>query len=106
MTESTTLPLGILPALPGHEAAAVTLDEGDIIVVATDGFYEWENNAGQQFGLDRLNTVITHNATERAAQLIRELYREVSAYADGVGQADDLTAVVIRRVGDDDLVRM
>jgi sigma-B regulation protein RsbU (phosphoserine phosphatase) len=96
--EATTMPLGILSPLPMHGPVSLTLSAGDVVVMATDGFYEWENESGHQFGFDRLNDVVRRHARDGAAQVIRSLHREVSAYANGVRQADDLTAVVIRRL--------
>ena len=51
--EATVPPLGVLPVLDGTIAIELTLRAGDTVAVLTDGLYEWENDAGLQFGLER-----------------------------------------------------
>jgi serine phosphatase RsbU (regulator of sigma subunit) len=91
------VPLGILPELNSEEPVVLNLDCGDMVILATDGFFEWENADGEQFGVKRLiETVRTarHLAPE---EIIAELYSAVRSFADGTQQMDDLTAVVIKR---------
>ena len=96
--EATVPPLGVLPVLDGTIAIELTLRAGDTVAVLTDGLYEWENDAGLQFGLERLSESVRLNASHPAGQLIRRVYEEVLAHAGEVKQADDLTALVIKRV--------
>ena len=93
--ESTMAPLAIFPALRDDAVTEVTLHRGDILMLATDGFYEWENESLDQFGMARLADVVRLNAGVPAGELIRCLHQAVSAYAGSVKQADDLTAMVI-----------
>jgi phosphoserine phosphatase len=96
--EAAVPPLGVLPALQDDFAQEMTLLPEDTVVVMTDGIYEWENVDGRQFGLERLREGVALNASRPAADLIRCVYLDVRAYADTVPQADDLTAMVIKRV--------
>jgi phosphoserine phosphatase RsbU/P len=96
--EATTIPLGILPALPASTATAVTLCAGDVVVMATDGFYERENPAGALYGLDLLHRRIHEHSERSSAELIQSLHHDVSAYAEGARQTDDMTAIVLRRL--------
>ena len=96
--EATVPPLGVLPVLHGSIAMELTLRAGDTVAMLTDGLYEWENDAGLQFGLERLGESVRRNASDPAAQLIRGVYEEVLAHAGEVKQVDDLTALVIKRV--------
>ncbi len=95
--EATVPPLAILPRLPDGASAVLTLEPGDVLVMVTDGFYEWENDAGEPFGLDRLQAAVTANAGRPADELIRCLHDEVRRFAGGVTQVDDLTAMVVAR---------
>jgi len=95
--EASGPPLGILetdmdPAVP------VALDPGDVFLVLTDGFFEWTNPDGEQFGIDRVARVVRNNHDVSAEVLIQVLRADVEAFARGTPQADDLTAVVIKRV--------
>jgi|GEM_PF-184361 len=80
------------------QARVLTLLPGDVMVLVTDGFFEWSNPKEEQLGADRLGESIRLNQTLPADQMIRRLYADVLSFAEGTPQADDLTAVVIKRV--------
>jgi len=91
------VPLGILPQLTSASSQVVPMEPGDIIFLITDGFLEWENHAGDQFGVERFEKVIRSNFDLPPEEIIAELYRAVLSFADGTPQLDDLTAVVIKK---------
>src|SRR5688572_31168953 len=97
-TEATTPPLGILPALQRGAAAELTLQPGDCLLMATDGFDEWQNADGRPFGMDQLRDDVRFHAALPAAGLIERLRQSVLTFAGAVEQADDLTAVVVKRL--------
>jgi sigma-B regulation protein RsbU (phosphoserine phosphatase) len=71
------------------------LDEGDLLVLYTDGITEAMDAQGQQFGLDRLC-----QAVEAAAGRTPEEVRDqvlAAAMTFAASQADDMTLVVLRR---------
>ncbi len=92
------VPLAIFPAVQDDAVTEIAIRPGDVIMLATDGFYEWENENGEQFGMERLADIVRVNAGLPAAELIRCLHQAVSAFAGNVKQGDDLTAMVIKRV--------
>src|SRR5262249_47768560 len=51
--EAHTVPLGILPFLHA-EPTMLQMDSGDMVLLITDGFIEWENSGGEQYGTKRL----------------------------------------------------
>jgi serine phosphatase RsbU (regulator of sigma subunit) len=91
------VPLGILPKLTSAAAQVVPMQPGDLMLLVTDGFLEWENSAGEQFGTDRLEQVICANCDLAPEEIIAELYAQVLDFAAGTPQQDDLTAVVIKK---------
>jgi serine phosphatase RsbU (regulator of sigma subunit) len=93
-----TIPLGLLPELNSAESLMLHLDEGDLIVLATDGFFEWEDASGNEFRSERLEQVIRGSCHLAPDEIIAELYSTVTHFAAGTRQMDDLTAVVIKRV--------
>jgi serine phosphatase RsbU (regulator of sigma subunit) len=93
------VPLGILPQLSARSSQVVSMTEGDIVFLITDGFLEWENRAAEQFGLERFERVVRSVSHLGPEEIIAEIYDEVLKFADGTPQADDLTAVVIKRTG-------
>jgi len=95
---ATTYPMGILPEIDDTPAEPIEMAPGDIMVLVTDGFYEWPNPGGEQFGIGRVNALIHAHRDRTAAEIIQRLHSAVEAFGDGTPQRDDLTAVVIRRV--------
>ncbi len=92
------LPFGILPSFTSDPPEHLHLQSGDLVLLATDGFFEWENDQDEQFGVLRLEESIRSSRDLGPAEIIRRLYETVSAFSNGTKQQDDLTAVVIKRL--------
>ena len=95
--DSTVPPLAVRPRLPDGASCVLTLRPGDVVVMVTDGFYEWENERGDEFGMERLRGAVAANAGRRASELIECLHADVRRFAGGAKQVDDLTAIVVAR---------
>ena len=67
-----------------------------LILLATDGFFEWENDRGEQFGVPRIEGVMRASRDLAASEIISQLYDAVIGFSNGTKQQDDLTAVVIK----------
>jgi len=76
--------------------SVVTLEQGDILTLYTDGVTEQENAASEEFAIDRLEVVIRNNEMESAAALVVHVSEAVSDFAGTTEQADDLTVVVVK----------
>jgi serine phosphatase RsbU (regulator of sigma subunit) len=92
------LPLGLLPAAKYGCPEAIRFARGDILVLVTDGFLEWQNANGEDFGQDRLEQVVRASRVMPAATIISELHSSVAKFAGSTPQLDDLTALVVKRV--------
>lgn len=97
-----TLPLGIHGTDEEVEAVTHHLDDGDVFLLVTDGFFEWANPEGEQFGIQRLRAALMKHGKEPADRLIANLLRDLETFAGGTPQPDDLTAVVIKRTASGD----
>jgi serine phosphatase RsbU (regulator of sigma subunit) len=95
--EAQGLPLGITSILNSDPPVILELNPGDLLVLATDGFYEWANTQSVQFGSERLEETIRAFREESSGGIISALYRAVVDFSGGTKQPDDLTAVVIKR---------
>jgi len=95
--EAQALPLGILPDLWDAASVKLRMNPGDIVILVTDGFFEWENKDGEQFGAQRLSSVVQRYSHQQPEVIIAELYDAVLNFAGGTPQQDDLTAVLIKR---------
>ena len=92
------LPLGLLPRFSYTGPQTLNFARGDILVFVTDGFLEWANANGEDFGEDRLKEVIRAHRHMPSATIISELYSAVVKFAGSMPQLDDLTALVVKRV--------
>ena len=97
LLDAQTLPLGILPDMKGVQPIRIRLEPGDIVLLITDGFFEWENRAGELFGTQRLAEIVGRYSDREPEVIIAELYQAVLAFSEGTRQKDDLTAVLIKR---------
>jgi sigma-B regulation protein RsbU (phosphoserine phosphatase) len=75
------------------------LSPGDILVIYSDGVTEALNPAGEEFGEDRLVTVISENKGAAASDILDKLVQAVQEFANGAPQHDDVTALVMRFTG-------
>jgi serine phosphatase RsbU (regulator of sigma subunit) len=95
--EAQGLPLGVLSTLLSEPPRILDLSPGDLVVLTTDGFFEWANSQGEFFGVQRLTQTIRANLGKPPAEIIDSLYQAVILFSGGTLQKDDLTAVVIKR---------
>lgn len=88
--------LAVMPGLD-YEEGGVTLEPGDALLLYTDGVTEANDSTGELFGDARLEATLA--ATEGGApeELVERVFAAVQDFALGEPQADDLTAVGLRR---------
>lgn len=92
---SSTFPLGMLPFRRPPEARTLDLGPGDVFALASDGFYECENAAGEQFGKERVGEVVASAAT--ASEAVERLVAAADAFRGAAPQQDDMTVLILRR---------
>jgi serine phosphatase RsbU (regulator of sigma subunit)/protein-S-isoprenylcysteine O-methyltransferase Ste14 len=90
-------PLGVRPAQAASHARTIPMAPGDSLVLVTDGLFECANPTGEMLGMDRLGEAIGSHHALSADKLIRRLCDNVLEFCQGAPQADDITAVVIKR---------
>jgi serine phosphatase RsbU (regulator of sigma subunit) len=91
------LPLGIVATMVSEPPEVLELNRGDLLVLATDGFFEWANSKEELFGPQRLEEVIRTSKEQHPREIISALYQATIAFSDGTKQQDDLTVVIIKR---------
>jgi serine phosphatase RsbU (regulator of sigma subunit)/hemoglobin-like flavoprotein len=89
------LPLGVDAAVE-YEASCYPLEVGDALVLATDGILEAVNDAGEQFGEERLNRLIAKHGTANAGELLQRIRRDLSLHVGDKPLEDDLTVIVVQ----------
>ena len=80
------------------EQREVTLEEGDLLALYTDGVTEAINDADQLFGTDRLKAVLAANARASSEEIARTVVAAVTDFARGQPQHDDITLVLLKVV--------
>lgn len=76
------------------QPASVRLEEGDFIVIYSDGVTDAQNDAGEDFGLERLLAEAKNLRGHPPAEVRKHLMDAVQAYS-GSTQADDITLLVL-----------
>jgi len=79
--------------LEEHE---LSLQSGDVLTFYTDGFSEATNEAGEEFGEDRLEKVIARSKQLSANGVIQHVVRSVKTFVGNHPQHDDMTMVVVK----------
>ena len=101
-SEELPLTVGIaLGVMPGHEykESSVELDEGDTLVLYTDGVSEAMNSEGEEFGIDRLREIFVKHPPSSARNTNEAILQAVNEFAGDTPQSDDVTCLVLQRVG-------
>ncbi len=93
---ATDLPFAIMDDFNGLPQR-YELTPGMIVTLLTDGFFETESPAGEQFGEERVAQFIQARRAMALPDLIADLQQEVERFSGGAAQADDLTAILLRR---------
>jgi sigma-B regulation protein RsbU (phosphoserine phosphatase) len=87
--------IGLMPDC-SYGQGSVTLEEGDVLVLFTDGITEAMNRAGDEWGEDRLMQVISANRALPARDLIDRITRASNEFVAGAAQYDDMTLITAR----------
>ncbi|MGH9881144.1 MAG: PP2C family protein-serine/threonine phosphatase, partial [Pyrinomonadaceae bacterium] len=93
--ERGNVPLGMFRDTRYYEYY-LTLEQGDLLLLYTDGVTEAMNPQGEEFGTDRLVQSVKATSVLSARELIAAVYRDVIDWTDGVGLTDDATFFVIK----------
>ncbi|MGL1933286.1 MAG: SpoIIE family protein phosphatase [Desulfotalea sp.] len=72
------------------------IDENQIILVGTDGIWDVENAAGEQFGKTRTQSIIVKNAHLSAKEIVVNIIKEIDQFRFHHPQNDDITLAIIK----------
>ena len=89
------MPVCIVEEVPPLQET-VTLTEGDVLLIYSDGIPEAGNLLEQEFGESRLLGVIDKGLRLGASQLCGAILDSVKDFSHGCHQADDLTVVAAK----------
>ena len=79
-----------------YESEVFRLEHGDIIVACTGGIIEAENHNGEHWRQQRLEGLFFSCGRQMPNQVLERIVSEVSGFANGVPQRDDMTLLVMQ----------
>lgn len=89
------VPLGSFPSST-YDEYTVELTPGDVFVFCSDGIYETFNEAGEEFGSDRVGLTVLENLEKSAHDIVSAIFGAMQAFRGDAEQTDDQTAVVVK----------
>jgi len=81
-----------------YSPITLPLEEGDKILLTTDGIIEAKNSSEREFGIERLRQILESNHALSANRFVDALLGELSLWSEcalGPGQTDDITLLAI-----------
>jgi serine phosphatase RsbU (regulator of sigma subunit) len=91
--------LGILDDIGDHLSdTTIPIEEGDVVLLFTDGLTEATNAAGVMFGERNLERALTKHAHLGCAEIVANILVEVRQHM--AEQKDDITLVALKRTDD------
>jgi serine phosphatase RsbU (regulator of sigma subunit) len=87
--------LGLFPQAR-YEEDTLQMEQGDTLVVFSDGVTEAPNADDEQFGEERLLRCLDEHRGRSPELVLDNIFGSVRAFAASVAQSDDVTALVLR----------
>jgi serine phosphatase RsbU (regulator of sigma subunit) len=81
-----------------YRQARVKLFPGDMVILFTDGVTEMRNEQGEEYGVQRLNTMIVDNHNLNAEEFVRLMVDDLEKFRGQEPPHDDTTMLVLKRV--------
>ena len=85
-------PLGILSV--DYPSSVISLQDGDKLLLLTDGVFEAKSKEGQRIGFGNLVSFIKGHMFE--SDLLQQVIDYVEHFSKGLSRADDLTILELR----------
>jgi sigma-B regulation protein RsbU (phosphoserine phosphatase) len=82
-----------------YEQTTLQLEAGDTLVMCTDGVLEATDEAGEQFGFERLELSLS-SGSSRPKDVADRLQRDLREHVADAPQSDDLTLIVLGVTGE------
>jgi sigma-B regulation protein RsbU (phosphoserine phosphatase) len=91
------LPLGIKADAP-YESGKVVLEPRDWLMIFTDGLVEAMNAAGEEYGEQRVLSVLNAGTSSTPDEMLRRLMSDLDAFVGDTAQHDDVTCMLVKTV--------
>lgn len=90
-------PFGTFPGAT-FEVGELSVGPGDLLLMYTDGIIEAVNEAGEEYGFDRLRRFVL-DVGASSAECQRQLFASINAFTGRAAQHDDITCLIVQFCG-------
>ena len=90
--------MGLLSSGAPFAATNVTIGPGDCLVLYSDGIPDAQNEAGDEFGEERLVETVRAAVADSAQNIVTRVFEAIDRFAGAAPQFDDITIIVMRRL--------
>ncbi len=91
------MPIGIMESTE-FANKEIQFDRGDILFLYTDGISEAMNKKHKEFGIGRVKNILLNTHEMKAAEIMSKVFDEITKFAKGAPQHDDMTLIVIKAI--------
>jgi len=88
--------LGLMKTLTPYQEGSVTLGQGDVVFMFTDGVSEAMDSQEVDFTEERLEEVLKTVRTKTPSEIIHAVQAALETHTQGTPQSDDITVLVIK----------
>ncbi|HNH10794.1 MAG TPA: SpoIIE family protein phosphatase, partial [Leptospiraceae bacterium] len=78
-----------------YKSSEFDFTSGDRLYIFTDGIFEEFNSKREEFGEERLHSLLVKNQELPINQVFQKILNELDAFLEGKGRQDDLTILGI-----------
>ncbi|MBM4160325.1 MAG: hypothetical protein FJ217_04405 [Ignavibacteria bacterium] len=93
--ESTGLPVGLFMHSE-YDVTRMTVEKGDTLLLYTDGLTEARNPSGEEYGEERLVSLLDRDGGHAPQDLLTACLKDLSDFRSTAPRADDLTILALR----------
>ena len=89
--------LGLWPDVePSFEEQSIQLEQGDCLIIYSDGVTDMRNPQGESYGRERMCSLVKNLRIYDADRIARSIYNAVHEHRDTAEAFDDFTLLVLR----------
>ena len=89
--------VGVFEDLEYHEST-LQLEQGDTLVMFTDGVTEATDIEYKEFGVERLDNILRQQSNSSCQQIIESVKAGIREFVGDAEQSDDITMLVVKRL--------
>ncbi len=95
MLDTPGLPIGVAEDQK-YEQGMIKLQNGDIVLLYTDGITEAMNEKRDQFSLDKVKSIIKENVKKKASEIGTIIKEQIDEFIGEAPQHDDQTLILLK----------